>query len=380
MPYHITANSLKNWQLLQNSPVQIISGNNNERDPMLSPKSRLFVFVGLALLWSSLVNGQTNESVPTNWSEIENAASALYEEDKFDEALALLEQTAPKLIDREFEISDLRMSLLFGAQRFDQAYDAWEKGLDEGFFYFVVPRSATYDAIRDDERFETALARNNLLRDKANRDSNPEYKVIPPLSYSPDESYPLVIVIHGGNQSIIKAMETWDPQVIGDDLLIAYAQSSTRSDTKSYRWDLNGSDYYHLPTAQNEVLELYQEILDQYPVDTEQVILVGFSQGGNLALNMAAEGTIPARGFLAGCPAIRNPVSPQTAQNAAARGLRGTIFVGANDWTAKASQTTVENFSAAGVPVNHIVMEGKGHEYPDNFEEVLRDAIKAIRQ
>ena len=115
-------------------------------------------------------------------------------------------------------------------------------------------------------------------------------------------------------------------------------------------------------------------------MDTDQVTLAGFSQGGNLALFMAAEGTIPAKGFIAGCPATRTPVSLETARAAAARGIRGTIFVGAEDWTAASAETTASNFEEAGNPVNHIVMEDKGHEFPDNFDKVLREAVKQIYQ
>ncbi len=204
--------------------------------------------------------------------------------------------------------------------------------------------------------------------------------MITPDSYSSEDSYPLLMIIHGGNQSIVKAMERWNPTVIGGDVIIAYVQSSKRADTKSYRWDLGGVDIYSLPTAQDEVLGLYQEIVGEYAVDTGQVTLAGFSQGGNLSLFMAAEGTIPAKGFIAGCPATRTPIPLETAEAAAARGVRGTIFVGAKDWTAESAQTTASNFKEAGTPVNHIVMEGKGHEFPANFDDVLREAIKHIYQ
>ncbi|MBU8870590.1 MAG: hypothetical protein KOO60_06990 [Gemmatimonadales bacterium] len=346
--------------------------------------SGLVIFCSLAVLCPDLAlsqtNSQTNEATPSFWSEIQEATSTLRDQEKFDEALDLIEQSAPELGDREFEVSDLTMKILFEAGRTEEAMTVWEKGLDEGFFYFVVPRFASYDGVRKTDRFKNALAQNNRLREKANSESKPEFKVVTPASYSPKNSYPLLMVIHGGNQSIVKAMDTWDPNVIGDDLLIAYVQSSMRADTKSYRWDLNGVDIYKLPTAQGEVIGLYQDIVEQYSVDTGQVSLAGFSQGGNLALIMAAEGTIPANGFIAGCPAIRSPLALETAQTAAARGVRGTIFVGSNDWTAAAVQTTVANFNEAGLPVNHIVMEDRGHEYPENFEEVLQEAIKQIYQ
>lgn len=323
---------------------------------------------------------QTNEAKPTNWNEVRESAYALVEQEHFNEALALVEQAAPKLQDREFEVSDLTMKILFETGRTDEALTVWEKGLEEGFFYFVVPRSGTYDDVRKIDRFKKLLAWNNRLREKSNIGSKPEYKVITPASYSPTDSYPLLMIIHGGNQSIVKAMDTWDPKVIGDDLIIAYVQSSMQADTKSYRWDLGGVDIYSPPTAQDEVLGLFQEIVGKYSVDTSQIALAGFSQGGNLSLFMAAEGTIPARGFIAGCPATRTPVLLETAQAAAARGVLGTIFVGSKDWTAATVQTTVSNFNEAGLTVNHIVMEGKGHEYPDNFEEVLREAVKHIYQ
>ena len=348
------------------------------------PELRSILSSGLVVVFSLAILGpalsQTNEAVPSSWSEIQEATSVLIDHKKFDEALVLIEQGAPELQGREFEVSDLTMKILFEAGRTEEAMTAWEKGLDEGFFYFVVPRFATYNDVRNSDRFKNALDQNNRLRDIAHGEAKPEFKMVTPASYSPGKSYPLLIVIHGGNQSIVKAMDTWDPSVIGDDLLIAYVQSSMQADTKSHRWDLNGVGIYQLPTAQAEVIGLYEEIIEQYSVDTGQVSLAGFSQGGNLALIMAAEGTIPARGFVAGCPAIRSPVALETAQAAAARGVQGTIFVGSKDWTAAAVQTTVANFNEAGLPVNHIVMEDKGHEYPENFEEVLQKAIKQIYQ
>ena len=188
------------------------------------------------------------------------------------------------------------------------------------------------------------------------------------------------MIIHGGNQSIVKAMNRWEPGFFGDDLIIAYVQSSMQANTKSYRWDLSGVDIYQRPTAQDEVLGLYQSIVEEYAVDTQKVMLAGFSQGGNLSLIMAAEGTIPAKAFIAGCPATRGPVSLEIAQAAAARGLSGSIFVGSEDWTAATAQTTVDNFKEAGLAIDHIVMEGKGHEFPDNFEEVLGEAVAQFQQ
>ena len=346
---------------------------------MLHPRLRPLLAVGLILMCTSAF-AQTTTPVPPTWVDIEDAVITLLEQEKFEEALALVEQTAPKLQGREFEISDLTMNILFEAGRTEEALAVWEKGLDEGFFYFVIPRSDTFDGVRRTDRFRKLVARNNQMREIAQSESKPEYKVIKPASYSPEASYPLVMIIHGGNQSIVKAMDRWDPTAIGDDVIIAYVQSSWRADTKSYRWDLGGVDIYSVPMAQDEVLGLYRKVVEEYAVDTGQVTLAGFSQGGNLALFMAAEGTIPARGFIAGCPAIRTPVPPETARTAAARDVRGTIFVGAEDWTVAPAETTVSNFEEAGNPVNYIVMEGKGHEFPDNFDEVLREAVKQIYQ
>jgi pimeloyl-ACP methyl ester carboxylesterase len=332
----------------------------------------------LASLCLGPVAARTVDAAPASWSDVRSAAAALVEKDQFDDALALIERRATELEDREFEISDLRLEILLGAGRHEAALDVWKEGLDEGWFYFVIPRQQQFDAVRGDERFRALLERNNRLRREAQVGSRPEFEVVTPASYSPDRTYPLVMVIHGGNQSIVKSQGRWNPTAFGDDVLVAYLQSSGRADTKSYRWDLGGVDIYSQPKAQDEVLGLYREIVEAYPVDTEQITLVGFSQGGNLALFMAAEGTIPAKGMIAGCPATRSPVSPETARAAAERGLRGTIFVGATDWTAATAQTTVDNFAAAGLPIDHIVMEGKGHEFPDDFDALVRKAMADI--
>jgi poly(3-hydroxybutyrate) depolymerase len=346
---------------------------------MQSSGLRLVLTIAFVAL-SSPTLARSNEVSASTWGEIEEAAYSLLEQDRIDDALALIEEAAPKLNDREFEVSDLILRTLFAAGRTEEALDAWENGLEKGYFYFIIPRQATYDTVRGSDRFESLLARNNRVRAAACSENEPDYEVVLPESYSPAGSYPLVMIIHGGNQSIVKAMGRWDSSAIGDDLLIAYLQSSRQADTKSYRWDLNGTDIYSAPTAQSEVLGLYEEIVGKYAVDTEQVILAGFSQGGNLSLTMASEGTIPARGFIAGCPAIRAPVSPETAAAAAARGVRGTIFVGANDWTADAVQTSVTHFEEAGLSIRHLVMQDKGHEFPDDFDVVLREAVADIRR
>ena len=274
---------------------------------MLPPRLKPTFVVGLILMCTPIF-AQTNRPVPSTWSEIEKAAITLLELEKYEEALALVEKNAPKLQGCEFEVSDLRMKILFDAGRTEEALIVWENGIEEGFFYFVIPRSDTYDGLRRNDRFRKLLARNNQMREIAQSESKPEYKVIKPASYSSEASYPLVMIIHGGNQSIVKAMDRWDPTAIGNDVIIAYVQSSWRADTKSYRWDLDGVDIFSVPTAQEEVLGLYQEVVGAYAVDTGQVTLAGFSQGGNLALFMAAEGTIPAKGFIAG-PVKRERVS-----------------------------------------------------------------------
>jgi len=345
---------------------------------MTRPTLRIAAFCVFCTLCAGSVSTRADDALPTTWTDLRSAAAEMTESQKYDEALALIDKCGPGLVDRRFEISDLKLEILFTAERHDEAMDVWEKGVDAGDFYFVIPRTPTYDPVRKSERFRSLLERNNRLRDAANDASKPEFEIVAPASYSPEGSYPLVMVIHGGNQSIVKAMERWDPKAIGDDVIIAYVQSSMRADSKSYRWDLSGVDIYSRGKAQDEVLGLYLEIIEAYPVDTAQVALAGFSQGGNLALFMASEGTIPAKGMIVGCPATRSPVPAETARAAAERGLSGTIFVGATDWTASATQSTVDNFTEAGAVLNHIVMEEKGHEFPDDFDAVLRGAVERI--
>ena len=215
--------------MLSNRPGSIRSG-------------ALVVVLCLAWIGADPTPSRSEEAAPVTWDAVLTDVSTLSAQEKTDEALALIERAASELPDHGFELSDLALGVLFGAGRADEALAAWERGLDEGYFYFIVPRLATYDAVRNQPRFRAALARNNQLRDIANRGSRPEVKVITPASYSPDRSYPLLMVLHGGNHSIAKAMERWVPGAMGDDLIIAYLQSSRMAATRSYRWDLGGVD------------------------------------------------------------------------------------------------------------------------------------------
>ena len=68
---------------------------------MLHSKLRLILFVGLVVLGSP-TPARTNEASPSSWSEVRDAANTLLEQEKFDDALALIELSAPNLQDREF--------------------------------------------------------------------------------------------------------------------------------------------------------------------------------------------------------------------------------------------------------------------------------------
>ena len=205
--------------LAQGSANQSETSSIKER-LMLPSQLRPLLAVGLILMCTSTF-ARTNEPLPSSWSDIEEAAITLVDQEKFDEALVLVEQIAPKLQGREFAVSDLTLTIRFEAGRTEEALTVWEKGLEEGYFYFVIPRSDTYDGVRRDDRFRKLVARNNQMREMAQSGSKPQYKVIKPASYSPDASYPLVMIIHGGNQSIVKAMERWDPTAIGENVFIA---------------------------------------------------------------------------------------------------------------------------------------------------------------
>jgi hypothetical protein len=178
-----------------------------------------------------------------------------------------------------------------------------------------------------------------------------------------------LVVLHGGGSDGADTAPHWAAAVEDGALLIAPSSSNRTTPTRRNWPDLmlGGHDV-------DRALELTP------PATGVPVVLGGASAGGRQAMLMTltADPLAPAR-FLVVSPALsRIELDPGTVRRAGDRGVRGHVVIGADDDSRADVTTKVAQLSAAGVVTTLDVVDGVGHDYPEDFAGRLRAALPPL--
>lgn len=187
------------------------------------------------------------------------------------------------------------------------------------------------------------------------------YTINLPDDYDPEKRYPLLVFLHGSGS---------DEQGLLD---------SPRSDGRFIEIAPLGRDIYYCyssDSAQQDILEAIEDAVTHFPIDTNQIIIGGFSMGGYGALRTYYEHPekYQAVAVFAGHPYLasqwlegEHPGFTQAKYTAPFAETPVFIYHGKKDGAlsvAYAEQLS-EALQKAGAQLSvHIVAE-KGHEYPD---------------
>ena len=119
----------------------------------------------------------------------------------------------------------------------------------------------------------------------------------------------------------------------------------------------------------------------EYTIDTDQVVIGGFSGGSIAAIEVALSGVVPVRGFVSLCPSQKpDSCTPENAQQAAQRDVRGVMMEGEQTGDVPAEQEMLAMFRAANLPCEFYINAGIAHWYPDpdDLAEKVNRAIAFI--
>jgi len=219
------------------------------------------------------------------------------------------------------------------------------------------------------------VAEDKELNARSLANTKATYEIMTPRDYSPEKKYPLVLVLHGGYGSILHDKKFWKAeqlQELEEDYFFAFLQSSQAFEMNCFNWN-------NIETARKDIEQLYHKIIKEYPIDTKQVIIVGMSQGGQVAIDAAINNIIPVRGFLACCPSKPETLNKEAVKQAVQRGVRGTILAGERDIALLPEAKEINAlFKEMNLEHRFIVIPGMGHSVPPNSTEHFKAAAAHI--
>jgi hypothetical protein len=322
----------------------------------------------------------------TGFLDYRNRVFRFYNESRYSEALEVARDAAKNFPDYDaktsFWIACLQSRLGHYAEAILTLQDAVKRKV---WWPAEVLRDTDLDPIRGRAEFKTLEAEcNSLKREQMNQKTSPDLMVHLPPGYSEGKDWPALMVFHQryGERPELSAAP-WLPVLsIGMILAVPWSSQVYAHDGRS--WD-------SLKVSEKDVQWAFSKLKD-YWLDSKNLVVGGFSQGGALSIYTALKRTVPVRGFVAVAPSdwiipeekpaterqLPSEAFLSTVEASDCRGLRGSIIIGDKDPFFPKIKQLYELMVEKGLEGRMHVETGLGHEYPENFGDKLRTALDFV--
>ena len=134
----------------------------------------------------------------------------------------------------------------------------------------------------------------------------------------------------------------------------------------------------------SEIKAHYQQLCEEHQVDPDQVVISGFSKGGEMAIWLAFKEIIPLAGFVAvnpGGPLITDITQwlPILESSKKLTDMRGFFVVGENDPSVENIKALHEMLVSHGLACELVIMPDIAHDFPEDFNQILAQALEYVQ-
>ncbi len=302
-----------------------------------------------------------------NFKDLEKRYNNLWQQGKKKEAQDLVELAAERFPEEEYttylDLAVLNLEL----GNHIKAKKLFGEALDRGYWFpevFIQP-------IFENKEFAEIASKWKNLRDEAEKDTEAEYLLYKPDNYDLTKEYPLFIALHGWGENIEMFSQYWKSKNIAKNYFLLLPQSSQIIGSKNFCWN-------DQTLAIKEIKNIFARIKEEYNINSDKVIMGGFSQGAALSIDMILAQSIPLKGFVSLCPPMPREFGEKSILNGLQAGCQGVIITGDQDPQYADQQKMISQFKELNFPVDLIVKKGLGHWFPDNLAEYLDKSLNFI--
>lgn len=250
----------------------------------------------------------------------------------------------------------------------------FREGHRQGWFYFIHPLIPRYEPYLDLPGFREVYMADSALRAGAIAHSRSSYCLKLPAHYDSTEAYPVVFIFHGGNSNLDRALQHWRHPVIEKEYIRVYLQSYRHTDYTSFTWR-SGDE-----RSDRDLRQLFENLSNQYSIDSGRILVAGISAGANYALAMSLRGIIPVRGLIAFCPGFPDCLRGKQDFSGLHTDLRVYYVGGELDFYREQQEDLARAFNRSAISYRYIVVDGMKHQYPEQESEYLEKALKFLNQ
>jgi predicted esterase len=187
-----------------------------------------------------------------------------------------------------------------------------------------------------------------------------------PEQYNPQQSWPLLIALHGSGSNADAFLELFKPVTDTLGFVLVALQGGTRTEEGfGWRWDIN---------AERALLTCMHIVQKQINVDSRKIFLLGFSSGGRLAYEVGMKNSSIFKGF-----ALLSAPLDSNYQIQPARQLKHMRVVIAHGEYEKKyqveTQNLVQQLTDRCEAVKYEIFENTGHGLPEPKEEIIKEIL-----
>jgi predicted esterase len=236
------------------------------------------------------------------------------------------------------------------------------------------------DAVRAEPVYAQALEIVKQARQRAfvafqDKARAAEVLTLLPPNHDASKATPLIIALHGSGGTGADMADQWK-SIAARNGAILVCPDALRPLGQGYQWMFRDeSDWL--------VMDVIQRAKAKHNIDPDRVILTGFSQGANTALELATRHPEAFAGvvIIAGHyePDINPfPKGPGGAGGADAKLPPFALLIGANDEAAQSNRAAEAELKALGIPVMLRIYPGHGHAFPPQTQTELSEALRFV--
>jgi predicted esterase len=309
-----------------------------------------------------------------NYTSMRHKIGELYHQGDFQQAVNILNWGLKAFPDHlaanTFNLALCQVQL----SRPDQAVRTLQHGLQHGVWFgpFEIGIDA-WEPIREKDSFKKLLLVYDECRRSAQRKARPLLDIALPSGYEPRRAYPLFIALHGSGETIEGFKRQWTSPRLSREFITAYPQSSRVVSMDGFSWVGDWRD-------RREMSAVYKRVLAEHKVDSDRIILGGFSAGGYLALTLilGEVETVPVRGFIVLCPPVPREVPFRAVKRIVENDQRGVLLTTEMDDLIVEQERFVMVFEAGGIPIKFEIFPNFGRWYPPDLGVRMDGAIDFI--
>ncbi|MGE6348409.1 alpha/beta hydrolase [Bacillus mycoides] len=284
------------------------------------------------------------------------------------EAYSYIMNNAKDVMGNEAQIYNFKYALASAAGLEEEALHLMKKAIIENGFWYGSEYLISDDDLKPLHKFEEFHRMVQLCKEreelaKKSEQADVKYK------YS-KQNENLLITLHG-DQENIQIIEPYWNSVMEQGFMLTLPQSSQIQFSDGYVWD-------NIERGREELKGHYNKI--KVNKTFGNIIIGGFSAGARVALHSMLQGEIEVNGFIFVAPWL--PEMEEWEEMIGIlhdKSIKGYIICGDQDEDCfEGTQQFVKLLKDKNIEHKYKVVPNLNHDYPHNFDELLKEAIEYI--